>query len=545
MTHTRHTRLHTALLVTVGAAAVGLVAERTTFIEQAFAQTEEEKKGRKDDGRGDKDRGRDRGRERQPEGRPPERQQPPPRMERTAPQQDQQPRFRQEGPPPPRDMQRPPRDADPRVKRDDAQRDGPNGPPPDNRGTGFKQDGPPQDDRTPRARPGEMPPPRDGGPPKKFESGPPRDKQDGPPPGDRAVPRTRPTEMPPPRDGREPKKFESAPMQRDKDDLRRPPAARGPSPEGAPPGLRAGPEPKRFDDIQKNRRERVEDGGRRKIIQEPGNRLIVKEGNRAIIRHDESERFRRRPDARTSRRPDGTNETYYERRDGSRVFTIVDDNGRLLRRYRRDRDGREHNLIDNRRFYRNLAIGVGVGGIIALSLGMPRVSIPRDRYIVEYDRASDDDIYDALIAPPVDRLDRAYALDEIRYSHELRSYMPRIDLDTITFEFGAWEVPPDQYRRLERVARAMLRVIDRNPDSVFLIEGHTDAVGSDDDNLSLSDRRASSVASILTDTFEVPPENLVTQGYGEQYLKVDTQGPERLNRRVTVVNITKLMTSER
>lgn len=508
MTHIRYSRLHTALLVTVGAAALGLAAERITFINPAVAQADEEKKGRKDDGRGgDKDRGRDRGRERPPEGRPPERKSDPPKMERTSPPQDQKPRFRQEGPPPPRDVQRPPRETDPRFKRDDAQRDGPKGPPSDNRGTGFKQDGPPSDDRTPRVRP---------------------------------------SEMPPPRDGREPKKSESAPMQRDKDDLRRPPAARGPSPESAPPGLRAGPEPKRFDDIQKNRRERVEDGGRRKIIQEPGNRLIVKEGNRAIIRHDESERFRRRPDARTSRRPDGTNETYYERRDGSRVFTIVDDNGRLLRRYRRDRDGREHNLIDNRRFYRNLAIGVGVGGIIALSLGMPRVSIPRDRYIVEYDRASDDDIYDALIAPPVDRLDRTYALDEIRYSHELRSYMPRVDLDTITFEFGAWEVPPDQYRRLERVARAMLRVIDRNPDSVFLIEGHTDAVGSNDDNLSLSDRRASSVASILTDTFEVPPENLVTQGYGEQYLKVDTQGPERLNRRVTVVNITKLMsTSER
>ena len=68
--------------------------------------------------------------------------------------------------------------------------------------------------------------------------------------------------------------------------------------------------------------------------------------------------------------------------------------------------------------------------------------------------------------------------------------MRRIDLDTITFEFGPWEVTPDQYHKLERMARAMLRVLERNPDEVFLIEGHTDAVGSDVDNLSLSDRRA-------------------------------------------------------
>ena len=77
-----------------------------------------------------------------------------------------------------------------------------------------------------------------------------------------------------------------------------------------------------------------------------------------------------------------------------------------------------------------------------------------------------------------------------------------------------------------------------------MIEGHTDAVGSDEDNLSLSDRRASAVADMLTEQFDVPAENLVTQGYGEQHLKVETQEPERLNRRVTILNITGLM-SER
>jgi OmpA-OmpF porin, OOP family len=39
-------------------------------------------------------------------------------------------------------------------------------------------------------------------------------------------------------------------------------------------------------------------------------------------------------------------------------------------------------------------------------------------------------------------------------------------------------------------------------------------------------------------------ENLTTQGYGEQYLKVPTQGPERTNRRVTVRRITPLLTGQ-
>ena len=87
----------------------------------------------------------------------------------------------------------------------------------------------------------------------------------------------------------------------------------------------------------------------------------------------------------------------------------------------------------------------------------------------------------------------------------------------------------------------MLCILDRSPDEMFLIEGHTDAVGSDIDNLSLSDRRAESVAIILSDTFRVPPENLTTQGYGEQYLKVPTEGPSRENRRVAVRRITPLL----
>ena len=82
--------------------------------------------------------------------------------------------------------------------------------------------------------------------------------------------------------------------------------------------------------------------------------------------------------------------------------------------------------------------------------------------------------------------------------------MRRIDLDAINFEFGAWDVAPDQYPMLERIARAINRTIDRNPGEVFMIEGYTDAVGSDVDNLSLSDRRAQSVAEVLTDPASRP-----------------------------------------
>ena len=97
---------------------------------------------------------------------------------------------------------------------------------------------------------------------------------------------------------------------------------------------------------------------------------------------------------------------------------------------------------------------------------------------------------------------------------------------------------------LELVAAVMRDITNQNPGEVFLIEGHTDAVGSDEDNLSLSDRRAQSIAQVLSEQFQVPAENLVTQGYGKQFLLVPTDGPERANRRVVIRRITPLLSAE-
>jgi outer membrane protein OmpA-like peptidoglycan-associated protein len=150
-------------------------------------------------------------------------------------------------------------------------------------------------------------------------------------------------------------------------------------------------------------------------------------------------------------------------------------------------------------------------------------------------------LYETLTAAPVEPLERSYALDEVLYTANLRDRMPRIDIDTITFDFGSWEVTPDQAAKLRPLAEAMLRAIELNPNEVYLIEGHTDAVGTEEDNLSLSDRRAEAVAIVLTEQYGIPPENLTTQGYGEEYLKVSTQDAERRNRRVTVRRIGPLL----
>jgi outer membrane protein OmpA-like peptidoglycan-associated protein len=297
------------------------------------------------------------------------------------------------------------------------------------------------------------------------------------------------------------------------------------------------------DELRGKRREERE--GNTIVIREPGNRTIIRENNRIVIRHDESERMRRWGDARFETR--GQERYTTVRRGGYDVVTVTDARGHMMRRFRRFPDGREYVLIDNRRRFGVGAAAVA-GGVIAgaaiLGLTAPVVSMPRERYIVDMGTAPPAYIYEALEAPPVMAMERPYTLDEIRDNVELRDRVRSVDINTINFSSGSWEISQDQVQQLQALADAMQKVINENPSTVFLLEGHTDAVGAPEDNLSLSDRRAESVAEVLTSNFNIPPENLVTQGYGEQYLRVQTEGPSRENRRVVVRNITGLMAQQ-
>lgn len=270
-----------------------------------------------------------------------------------------------------------------------------------------------------------------------------------------------------------------------------------------------------------------------------GDRTIIREGDRTIIRHNDTDRFAVGARNVVVERRGNDHETIIERGGGVRIVNVTDADGRLIRRVRRDAGGREIIIIDNSRAWRRGPAPLFV------QLPPPRIMIPRERYILDLGIAAaavaaPAAVYGVLMEPPVEAIAEPYSLEQVRYSAPLRDRMPRVDLD-VNFETGSWQLTPDQVDRLAVIADAINRALQANPQEVFMIEGHTDAVGSDVDNLSLSDRRAEAVAVALTEQFQVPAENLVTQGYGEQFLKVPSQGPERANRRVAVRRITPLL----
>lgn len=289
------------------------------------------------------------------------------------------------------------------------------------------------------------------------------------------------------------------------------------------------------------------------VVKRDGDREIVKLGTAAavgavagaaasyFIRSNDDDRLSDgAQDTYTEELPRGRQRETIVRPNGVQVVTITDRYGDVIQRSRIMPDGREVVLFyapedrsDRRRpdYYRD----------VGRDLPPLRVSIPEDEYIVDVDRPDEDLYYDTIVAPPVETVERIYTVDEVRRSERVRDKVRRIDLNTINFDSGSAAISDAEARNLKALADVVSRVIDENPDETFLIEGHTDAVGSDLANLALSDKRAESVAAALTTYFDIPPENLVTQGYGEQYLKVKTQSASRENRRVTLRRITPLV----
>jgi outer membrane protein OmpA-like peptidoglycan-associated protein len=78
--------------------------------------------------------------------------------------------------------------------------------------------------------------------------------------------------------------------------------------------------------------------------------------------------------------------------------------------------------------------------------------------------------------------------------------------------------------------------LQKQPNRNLLIEGHTDITGSDELNMTLSQKRADAVKEALTQK-GVSPDRITTKGYGKKYpvASNDTPAGRSQNRRVEVV----------
>ena len=101
----------------------------------------------------------------------------------------------------------------------------------------------------------------------------------------------------------------------------------------------------------------------------------------------------------------------------------------------------------------------------------------------------------------------------------------------ITFKTGSADLNADFYKVLDGVGM----VVDEYEKTLIVVEGHTDSVGSDESNQSLSERRAASVGQYIAGR-GINGQRVLTAGFGESrpIASNDTDSGRSQNRRVEV-----------
>jgi OmpA-OmpF porin, OOP family len=108
----------------------------------------------------------------------------------------------------------------------------------------------------------------------------------------------------------------------------------------------------------------------------------------------------------------------------------------------------------------------------------------------------------------------------------------------IQFDFNSARINPASYRALGLMADALYH--PHLLGQCFMIVGHTDAVGSREYNVKLSQQRADAIREALVSPFGIGTTRLEAVGMGEEQLLEPANPNAAENRRVQLINVGKL-----
>ncbi|SMX36074.1 OmpA family protein [Maliponia aquimaris] len=263
------------------------------------------------------------------------------------------------------------------------------------------------------------------------------------------------------------------------------------------------------------------------VVSNFGDRMVVENnGVLRVLRNDDVLMARPGTQVQSFQFQDGSTRNMMMYQDGTQVETIVAPDGTVMRRSMIMSDGSEVVLFDDTSPSQTVMVNE-----------LPPAPA---RQVVTY--RSDSDMSEAMAMQASVEAGRTFSLAQIRDIDAVRQLVPEINIDNIHFASGSAAIRPEEAEELAALGYAMIEAISKNPREMFLVEGHTDAVGDRAYNMGLSDRRAESVALALIEYFGVPPQNMVLQGYGEDALLIPTEADEQANRRAAVRRITPLLT---
>jgi outer membrane protein OmpA-like peptidoglycan-associated protein len=166
------------------------------------------------------------------------------------------------------------------------------------------------------------------------------------------------------------------------------------------------------------------------------------------------------------------------------------------------------------------------------SINVSAASVSCDRLHTDGHTPTAQELTDCL--DPSSNRTRGLRLNQEGTSPALAQQSPLASLN-ITFEFGSSALTADAKSQLRTLGEALNSTV--LADDKFLIEGHTDSVGSRQYNQFLSERRAMVVKQYLVEHASVSASRLNAEGRGEQHLLDEKSPTSPTNRRVQIVNL--------
>ena len=118
--------------------------------------------------------------------------------------------------------------------------------------------------------------------------------------------------------------------------------------------------------------------------------------------------------------------------------------------------------------------------------------------------------------------------------------LPTADIE-VFFGFNSADVTPEAMSTLVVMGQALAD--PRLAGQRFIIGGHSDGKGRPALNLALSKRRADAVRKFIIEHYQIAPNRLIARGYGQSQLKNAGMPLSDENRRVQIINWTRMSTA--
>ncbi len=136
-----------------------------------------------------------------------------------------------------------------------------------------------------------------------------------------------------------------------------------------------------------------------------------------------------------------------------------------------------------------------------------------------------------MLQKQAERIERMFTRDEAYVLRRSDSIILR--LVGINFSVGRSEIEAQNYPLISKVQKA----ISTFPQANLTVQGHTDAFGSTQSNLVLSQKRAESVRRYIIENMNVAPTKVKAVGYGESNPVANNETPagRKKNRRIDII----------